>query len=491
MQKSRPNRFKNKKERKDFNPEARPAWGKRNNRKRDRVRRSPVSDIIRVKIEDLNERAEGVAFYKTHKLSVKKVLPGEKVVLTYHPDNPPKDRIRLDEIVEPSPTRVEPPCPYFEECGACHVQHMEYGEQLRFKENLLKRLRLSSPLLRSLQVEPVVGMPEPSHYRNKTQMPFENQDGSMVYGLYRKGTHDIIPINYCLVENKDANQVLQTVKDWAELHSIPIYDEVRHTGTLRHVLIRKGFFTNQVMVIVVSRESELPHWKELVQALKMVIPTLRSVQININPDRTNHILGRENLLAWGDPFISEQVGKIRFRIYPNTFFQTNSVQTVKLLETISREAGLNSNDHLLDLYCGVGTIGLYLASQVKEVVGIENNEDAVLAAEQNAGDNEIFNTRFFNGNAENGIRNILPDKFQPDVVVVDPPRKGLSERLTEELLHLRPQKIVYVSCSPKTLMRDLEALVNGGYTAGTVHPFDMFPQTTHVESMVILQRTSE
>ncbi len=460
-------------------------------RNKKRAPSEKISRFIRVKIEDLNESGDGVAFYQKKKLTIKKTLPGEEVLVTYNPDRPRKARIELKRILVTAPDRVTPPCPYFEDCGGCHLQHLNYSRQLTFKQQVIQRQLLAYPELKSIHVAPVVGMPEPKHYRNKTQMPFQRMGEAIHYGLYRRGTHELIPMDFCLVESKDANRALQIVRDWARQYQIEPYDEIEHSGILRHVMVRKGQFTNQVMVVLVTTTREVPHWKFLVEALKQGLSTLRSVILNINNRRTNVILGEENLVMWGDPFIEEQLGRIRYRIYPETFFQTNSVQTVKLLETLVREAKPGKTDQVLELYSGTGTIGLYLASRVKQVVGMDINQKAIQAANQNASDNQIANATYYPADASEDFLNQLPDGFHPSIIIVDPPRKGLSQRTIDEMVRLSPQKIVYISCNPRTLIRDLADFYRYGYRAQTIFPFDMFPQTAHVESLVILEKQPE
>ncbi|NOX37092.1 MAG: 23S rRNA (uracil(1939)-C(5))-methyltransferase RlmD [Calditrichaeota bacterium] len=446
---------------------------------------------IRTKIEFLNEKGAGVAFHQRHKLTVEKTLPGEEVLVEYRPERPRKDRIVLKKLLEQAPDRVEPPCPFFDECGGCHLQHMAYPLQLRFKQQIIQRLLLAYPSLRSVKVAPVVGMPEPFYYRNKTQMPFQIKGDQVIYGLYRSGTHFLVPIDRCLVESRDANAVLRIIRDWANRSNIPIYDERAHEGILRHVVVRKGMFTNQVMVILVVTTQEVPNWKGALQELKNHLPGLTSVYLNIQPRRTNVILGPENILIWGEPFIYEKIGPLTFRIYPNTFFQINSVQTVRLLEKLTEIAEFSPSESVLDLFSGVGTIALYIARRVRHVVGIESSEEAVQAAIQNAGDNQISNVEFQIGDAEAYLGSPESSAARFTTVIVDPPRKGLDERFIHQLVQLQPEKIVYVSCNPKTLVRDLEIFTRLGYTTDTIYPFDMFPQTYHVESLTLLRRSNQ
>lgn len=439
-----------------------------------------------VKIEYINEKGHGVAFYQGHKLNVPKTLPGEQVLVEYDPTRPRKDRIHLIKILETSPHRQTPPCQYFDECGGCHLQHMDYALQQTLKRQIIERQLAAYPILKPLAVAPVSGMPEPLHYRNKCQMPFQEQGGTVVYGLYRSGTHQLIPVEECLVETRDANAALKIVKQWAEQYRVPVYDEITREGILRHLVVRKGMFTNQVMVILVVKSREITVLPRLLQALKYGLPALHSVYLNIQPDPVNTILGEENILMWGEPYIEEQIGRLRFRIYPHTFFQVNSVQTVKLLEQLLRTTPLEGTDVVLDLYSGVGTVALYIAPRVKQVIGIEADSRAVHAANENAENNQVRNVQFIAGVVEKRLAEFLTI-YQPHVVVVDPPRKGLHPDVVQALLNYPPKQLVYISCNPKTLARDLALLMEGGYKGNKIYPFDMFPQTAHVESLITLE----
>jgi len=457
-------------------------------RKKKKRKSGQQPDNLVLKIEDLNDYGNGVAFLDKQKITVKKTLPGEEVLVRYLPHRPRKDRIRLLKILEISPVRVEPPCPYYLECGGCHLQHLPYEKQLDFKKSWLQRLLLPYPDLKPIRIEPVTGMKEALHYRNKTQMPFREINGQVVYGLYRQGTHEIVPVDYCLVENNDANRALQIVREWANQYNISPYDEQDHSGVLRYVVVRRGTFTNQVMVVVVSPTRELPHWQQLRQALREGLPSLKSLILNINSRRTNVVLGEENLQLWGSSHIYEKLGRIRYRIYPNTFFQTNSVQMVKILEKVVNLVDFRKTDRLLDLFSGVGAIGLYLSGYVESVIGLESNPEAVTAARQNAEDNEIRNAKFIAGDVSRGIAALIPEGFHPDIIVLDPPRKGLTPHLIRDIVQMNPREVVYISCNPKSLVADLAEFHASGYVAEQIFPFDMFPHTSHVESLVVMKQ---
>jgi 23S rRNA (uracil1939-C5)-methyltransferase len=449
--------------------------------------RSSGKDMV-LTIKTLNSRGEGIGFFKKYKIGVEKTLPGEKVRVRYLPNRPRKDRIQLQEILKTSPLRVTPPCPYFNYCGGCQLQHLPYSEQLKFKQQCIRQALKAAGIPNDIQIHPAEPMPVETRYRNKTQMPFGNRKNQVIYGLYHHGTHDLIDINYCLVESIDANQALQIVKQWAGKYYISAYSERENFGVLRHVVVRKGQFTHQVMVIIISSTKSLPHWKELVSDLRDNLPSLKSVILNYNPHHSNVILGDSDQVLWGEPFIEEKLTGISFRIYPNTFFQTNSVQTVRLIDKMINLVELRKGQIVLDLFCGTGTIGLLMAHKVSQVLGLDNNEDSIRAARENCDQNQISNAEFRITQVYSGFTTALPQEWHPDIVIVDPPRKGLPQQTVPEICHLKPEKIIYVSCHPPSLANNLIDLSKFGYQAKEIYPFDMFPHTAHVESMTILQR---
>lgn len=442
---------------------------------------------LTVQIEALNEQGAGIARQGRHQFRVEKTLPGEEVLIEYAPERPRKSRIRLLQILRPAPERRIPPCSYFTHCGGCQLQHLDYEAQLAFKAQLLRDLLAAHPGLNGITVHPPEGMPEPLYYRNKTQLPFQERAGKAVFGLFQSGTHELSVIEQCQVETRDANRVLQVVRDWANQHHIPIYNEQTHQGFLRHVVVRRSIFTHQLMVVLVVTSREIPKWQILLGELKNHFSNLHSVQLNINRERTNLILGEENIGVWGEPYIEEQLGAQKFRVYPNTFFQINPVQMGKLLERLKQIAGFRRQDRVLDLYCGVGAISLAVAPLVQSVTGIDTVAASITAAQQNMTDNNITNARFICEDAGAGFRRLQEEGRPADVIITDPPRKGLSEALIKMICAARPRKVVYVSCNPATLVRDLALFQKQGYQAGEIFPFDMFPQTYHVESLVVLE----
>jgi 23S rRNA (uracil1939-C5)-methyltransferase len=456
-------------------------------------KKSKIADIetdIQIAIKTLNENGEGVGYYKYYQLGVEKTLPGEEVIVRYLPQQPRKNRIHLQKIIKKSPLRIEPPCPYFDHCGGCQLQHVSYPTQLEFKKNWIEQLVNNHPELRYVQVKAVSPMPGEIHYRCKTQLPFQQKDQAVIYGLYQQGTHEITPIDHCLVESRDANRVLEIVREWAENFQIPIYNEQNHSGSLRHVLIRKGQFSHQVMVILIGCTEELAHIKELLQLLKAGIPSLKSVILNYNPERTNRILGENNKVIWGEGFIEEKLGRLSFRIYPNTFFQSNPVQMLRLLDLLIKKAELQPTDKVLEIYCGTGTIGLLLYNHFHQLIGFDNNPDSIKTAQENAARNDISRAEFYVQDLSNSLPTPLSENFQPNIIIADPPRKGLPLRLMEDMTNLQPEKIIYISCNPKTLIPNLAEFHRLGYCPREIHPFDMFPYTAKVECLAILKRNN-
>ena len=441
-----------------------------------------------VNIDHLNYKGEGVGFYKNLNFKLEKTLPGEQVEIRYLPDRPRKERLQVLRINRKSLQRITPPCHYFDHCGGCQLQHLAYPAQLQWKQQMIRDLLSDFPKLQSVQVHPVAPMPGETHYRCKTQLPFQQKDQAVVYGLYQQGTHKITPIDHCLVESREANRVLEMVKKWAGHFQIPIYNEHSHSGTLRNVLIRKGQFSNQVMVVLVSRTAELPHLKDLLELLKTGMPSLKSLILNHHPARTNRVLGENNQTIWGEEFIEEKLGRLSFQIYPNTFFQSNPVQMLRLMEVLIKKAEFLPTAKVLEIFCGTGIIGLLLNNHIQQLLGFDNNPDSIRTARENAARNNIFRTEFQVQDLSGGLAVPLPGNFQPDIIIADPPRKGLPLKLIQDMADLQPEKIIYLSCNPKTLIANLLEFQKLGYIAREIYPFDMFPHTAQVECLAVVKK---
>ena len=396
---------------------------------------------------------------------------------------------RMMEILTPSPDRVEPKCAFHKQCGGCQIQALSYEKHLVYKK---KKVRNNLTRIGGLQELPefdVIGMEEPYCYRNKAQFPFgTDKNGEIVTGFYAGRTHSIISNTKCYLGVEENEQILEIILAHLKKYNIPAYDEQTGKGLLRHVLIRKGFTTGELMVCLILNGTRMPEVKELVAEL-VKIPGMTSITINVNTKQTNVIMGQEMRSVWGQDYITDYIGNVKYQISPLSFFQVNPVQTRKLYERALEYAEVESGETVWDLYCGIGTISLFLAQKAKQVYGVEIVPQAIEDAKHNATLNGFTNAEFYVGKAEE----VLPKKYREegikaDVIVVDPPRKGCDEALLQTILQMNPKRVVYVSCDSATLARDLKYLTSEGYEVvkGTV--VDQFPHTVHVETVILLQR---
>ena len=396
---------------------------------------------------------------------------------------------RVCGILKESPDRIDPPCPCARSCGGCQIQMMDYAAQLRFKEEKVRSalVRIGGFAPEKLQIEPILGMEDPWRYRNKAQFPVgKNREGRTVAGFYAGRTHSIIEQPDCLIGIPENRQILKTVLAYMEECGVAPYDEENGQGIVRHVMTRKGFSNGQIMVCLVVNAGSVPQPESLIQRLRKV-PGVVSILLNHNTENTNVILGSKTTLLYGEPYIEDRIGAVRYQISARSFYQVNPVQTGKLYQTALEFAGLTGKETVWDLYCGIGTISLFLAQKAARVYGVEIIPEAVEDARRNARLNGIENAHFYVGKAED----VLPEKCKAagakaDVIVVDPPRKGCDEKLLQTMLEMEPQRIVYVSCDPATLARDLKILCKEKYELKRVRPCDMFPHTVHVETVCCL-----
>lgn len=399
---------------------------------------------------------------------------------------------RLMEIITPSPYRVEPPCPVARACGGCQIMHLDYKEQLRFKENKVGNLLERVGGLKDFQMLPILGMKEPYYYRNKAQFPVgKNKDGRIVMGFYAGRTHSIVDTRHCYIQHPLNEKLTQIIKDWMEKYNIQPYDENTGKGLVRHVLTRIGSTTGQVMVCLVINGNRLPQADALISQLTKV-EGMTSICININRENTNVILGDQVRTLWGQPYITDYIGNIAYQISPLSFYQVNPGQTRVLYEKALEFADLKPGEVVWDLYCGIGTISLFLAQTASKVYGVEIVPQAIDDARNNARLNHMDNVEFFVGKAEE----VLPREYEKngiyaDVIVVDPPRKGCDPSLLECMVKMAPKRIVYVSCDPATLARDLKYLSGNGYKVEKVQCVDMFGHSVHVETVVLMSKVKE
>ena len=457
------------------------------------------NEKIVLKIEDIGVNGEGIGKIDGYTLFVKDALIGDTVEAVITKAKKNYGYAKMLNILETSPNRVEKRCPVARQCGGCQIQELSYEAQLDFKWRKvygnLERIGGFAPEFLDTVMEPICGMEKPFHYRNKAQFPIgTDKQGNIVAGFYAGRTHQIIPNMECALGVDVNREILQVVVDFLNENGIPAYDEESQTGLVRHVLIRYGFKTKEIMVCLVVNGDKIPKSEKLVDKLKD-IPSMTSITYSINKENTNVIMGKEIGLLWGQTYISDYIGEVKYQISPLSFYQVNPVQTEKLYGLALEYAQLEGNETVWDLYCGIGTISLFLAQKAKHVYGVEIIPQAIEDAKNNAKINGIRNAEFFVGKAEE----VLPEyyanyekehgeKAYADVIVVDPPRKGCDETLLETMVQMQPKRIVYVSCDSATLARDLKYLCESGYEIKKVKPVDQFPHTVHVETVVCLSR---
>ena len=457
------------------------------------------NDKITVKIEDIGVNGEGIGKVEGYTLFVKDAIIGDIVEAVITKPKKTYAYAKMINIIEPSKYRVPAKCPVARQCGGCQIQELSYEAQLEFKAkkvrgNLERIGGFSSELLDEI-MEPICGMDMPFYYRNKAQFPIgTDKQGQIVTGFYAGRTHQIIPNMDCALGVPVNQEILQNIVDFMKEYHISAYDEETGRGLVRHVLIRYGFKTKEIMVCLVINGDNLPYSDKLVDKLTK-IEGMTSISYSVNRENTNVIMGKEIGVLWGQGYITDYIGEVKYQISPLSFFQVNPVQTEKLYGLALEYADLKGEETVWDLYCGIGTISLFLAQKAKKVYGVEIVPQAIDDARNNAKINAIENAEFFVGKAEE----VLPEyyaryerehgtKAYADVIVVDPPRKGCDETLLQTMVQMQPERIVYVSCDSATLARDLKYLCENGYEMKRVRAVDQFPMTTHVESVVLLQK---
>ncbi len=447
------------------------------------------NETLTLKFEDLTHEGNGVGKIDGYPLFVPYGLPGEEAVVKVVKVNKNFGFGKLLETKIKSDDRVEPPCNVFYQCGGCQLQHMSYDLQLQMKHDQVKNVMRKIAKLEHVPVHPTIGMNDPWRYRNKVQMPVGERDGELITGFYRKRSHDIIDdMETCVIQDELNDRSIHAVRRIANQLGIRAYDEKTGRGVLRHIMVRTGKETKETMVVLITRTKELPHKKAFIREITETFPHVKSIVHNINDRRTNVIMGKETKVIWGEEYIYDTIGDIRFAISAKSFYQVNPEQTKVLYDKAMEYAQIGSDDVVVDAYCGIGTISLFLAQQAKKVYGIEVVPEAIDDAKMNAKINQITNTEFFAGKAEEVMPWWKAQGLNPDVIVVDPPRKGCEVDFLQAMIAMEPKRIVYVSCNPSTLARDLRVLEDGGYETMEVQPVDNFPQTNHVECVSLLQR---
>ncbi|MBP3039716.1 23S rRNA (uracil(1939)-C(5))-methyltransferase RlmD [Bacillaceae bacterium Marseille-Q3522] len=444
------------------------------------------NDYIDVVIEDFTHDGAGVAKVDGYPLFIANTLPGEKAKIKVIKVNKGYGFGRLIELYEKSPFRVEAPCPIYKQCGGCQFQHISYEGQLKLKQKLVQDVLRRIGKLEEVTVHPVIGMETPWHYRNKSQVPIGEREGALIGGFYQKRSHDIIDMEECLIQHEKNDLIVQKVKEICNRYRVRAYDEQKHRGDLRHIMVRYGQQTGELMIVFITRSNDLPQKKQIIADIVTEVPAVTSIVQNINDKKTNVIFGDTTKTLWGADVIYDNIGTIKFAISARSFYQVNPVQTKVLYDKALEYAGLTGKETVIDAYCGIGTISLFLAQKAKKVYGVEIVPEAIVDAKKNAALNGIANVEFAVGKAETVIPAWYKAGITADVLVVDPPRKGCDEALLETIAKMQPEKIVYVSCNPATLARDLRYLQDHGYRTAEVQPVDMFPQTGHVECVGLL-----
>lgn len=443
--------------------------------------------IIKGKVAYLTEEGKGVVKIKGRDLYVPYVLPGE-VVSVEVTETRTGEVSRLLKVETPGTDRVKPPCPYFYECGGCQLQHMNYEAELGFKENYVRRL-----LSKFGSFSRVIGMENPWYYRNKVISTFGyDRSNRVVSGIYSESSHRLVPVDVCLIENEVADKVIATIRKLVSDFKIRIFDEDKGRGFLRHVVIRRGHYSGEVMVTLVVSSFEFPSKGNFVKALVKKHPEVGCVVLNLNKRRSSVVLGNEERVIYGKGYIEDDLCGLNFGISSRSFYQINSIQTEVLYTKVVEFAGLTGKELVLDAYCGVGTIGMVVASRSRKVIGVEINAEAVKNARLNARKNDISNISFVCADASDYMVDLAKEGTSVDVVLMDPPRDGSDERFLDSILRLKPKRVVYVSCGPYALARDLEFLTrHGEYRVVDMVGVDLFPHTYHVECVVLMSKVQK
>ena len=463
-------------------------------------------DCVTLHIEDIGTGGEGIGKADGFTFFVKDAIVGDVIEAKIMKLKKNYGYARLMKVLTPSKDRVEPKCPVARQCGGCQIQEMRYEAQLAFKQKMVQNNLERIGGLSDFEMYPVIGMETPYAYRNKAQFPVgEDKDGNIVIGFYAGRTHHIVEQTDCCIGAPENGEVLRKVKAYMQKNQIRPYNEEHHSGIVRHILIRTGYHTKEIMVCLIvnaAKASCLKNAQQLTESLREM-DGMTSVMVNFNTEKTNVILGKKSEVLWGQPYIEDFIGDVKYQISPQSFFQVNPMQTEKLYAKALEYAGLTGNETVWDLYCGIGTISLFLAKNARKVYGVEIVPQAIEDARNNAKRNGIDNAEFFVGKAEEVVPAFYEKalkqaqdseagkSIRPDVVVVDPPRKGCEEVLLETIVKMQPQRIVYVSCDSATLARDLKFLSANGYAVKKVQPVDQFGHSVHIETVVLLSQLKQ
>ena len=444
------------------------------------------NQIFDLTIDNYSSEGDGIARLDGMAVFVKGALRGERCRVKLLKVGKTAAWGRVEQVVTPSPARIKPDCPHFPKCGGCALRHMSYAEELEFK-----RQRVEDALRRigglDLSVDVIHGAEAPECYRNKAQFPVSDRSGKLSIGFFRARSHDVIDVERCLLQRPEADAAARAVKGWMERFQFPAYDELTHKGLVRHVYVRTNR-NGESLVCLICNGTKLPHLNALIDALQEAVPGMVGLVLSINREKTNVILGKDYQTLWGQDFLYDTLCGLTFKLSVPSFFQVNPMQTEVLYRKAAEFAGLTGDETVVDLYCGTGTISLVLAGQARQVIGAEIVPSAIEDARENAARNGLANTEFICADAKEAAAELVRRGIKPDVISVDPPRKGMAEEVIGHIVSMEPKKIVYVSCDPATLARDLSRFAALGYQAEKAEAVDMFPRTHHVETVVLLSK---
>ena len=450
------------------------------------------NQLLELTITDLGNEGEGIGKYEGFTFFVKGALPGDRILARILKCKKTYGYARVEEILTASDARITPRCPVAGKCGGCQLPHMSYEKQLEYKKKKIEDCLTRIGGLDQVPEFSVIGMEEPWHYRNKAQFPVGvNKDGNIVIGFYAGRTHAIMDSDCCYIQARENEAIVRIIRNYLTNYRISIYNEETHQGLVRHILTRVGYQSGEIMVCLIINGTELPHAEKLAEELKEKVSGFQCLCLNVNREKTNVILGAQIIPVYGEPFITDSIGEVKYQISPLSFYQVNPVQTRRLYETALAFADLKGGEVVWDLYCGIGTISLFLAGKAGKVYGVEIVPQAIEDAKQNARLNGITNAEFFVGASEEVMPRMyaeLGDAVKADVVVVDPPRKGCDEALLDTICRMQVERLVYVSCDPATLGRDVAYLRERGYVVEKVRGVDMFGWTGHVETVCLMSR---
>lgn len=439
-----------------------------------------------VDIIDNGYKGEGIAKINDFVIFIPGAIKGEKIKILIVKVTASHAFGKILEIISASDQRNKEDCVTYKRCGGCNLRHIKYDKTLEIKRNIVENL-VNKNLKNKVLVKETIGMEYPYYYRNKAQYPVgTDKEGNPTIGVFANRTHEVIPIKDCMIQNKESQEIAKYICQFLKEHNVAVYNESNQTGIVRHIMIKVGMKTNEIMCVLVINGEAIPQEEVLIKELTEKFPNIKTIVKNINTKNTNVILGEKNITLYGSGYIYDRLGEYTFKISPLSFYQINPLQTEKLYNLAVQCANLTGKETVIDLYCGIGTIGIFMAKQAKRVYGIEIVEQAIEDAKENCKINNINNAEYYVGDTEKVFEKLIEkEKVQADVIVVDPPRKGLDNTTIENIIKIKPTKVVYISCNPATLIRDLAKLENY-YEIKEIQPVDMFPFTNHVECVCVL-----